>query len=59
MAVEHHHVLAVPHCLRTTTIRSTAFLVAQAVAEGAALMTVDRSFRPYEVDIVWGAGRDR
>lgn len=53
LAVEHHHVLAVAALAVHHTDPFDRLLVAQAVAEGATLLTADHELRPYEVDIIW------
>jgi len=54
LAIEHAHALqvaALPHHHRDPVDR---LLIAQAQVEAIPIMTVDRQFGAYEVEIVWG-----
>ena len=54
LAIEHAHALHVatlPHHHRDPFDR---LLIAQAQVEGIPIMTVDRQFEPYEVEVIWG-----
>lgn len=53
LAVEHHHVLTVATLAHHHTDPFDRLLVAQAVTEGAKLLTADHALRPYGIDIMW------
>lgn len=53
LAVEHGHALAVASLPIHHGDPFDRLLVAQAVAESAALLTADRALAPYDVEIVW------
>jgi PIN domain nuclease of toxin-antitoxin system len=57
LAVTHEHALRVADLPWHHRDPFDRLLVAQAQAESLSLLTADRQLRPYDVSIVWAAGR--
>jgi PIN domain nuclease of toxin-antitoxin system len=53
MAVEHAHALRVSSLPQHHRDPFDRILVAQAQVEGMTLLTADRAFEPYDIEIIW------
>lgn len=56
LAIEARHALRVAELPRHHRDPFDRLIVAQAIQEGIAIMTVDRQLAPYDADIIWAAG---
>lgn len=53
LAVRHDHALAVSKLPKHHRNPFDRLLIAQALIEGATLVTADEQFRPYDVELLW------
>lgn len=53
LAVQHGHALATSELPRHHGDPFDRLLIAQATHEGVALLTADRAFEPYDIDVLW------
>lgn len=56
LPITHHHALAVAELPSYHLDPFDRLLIAQARAEGMTILTADRAFQPYAVEIVWCGG---
>ena len=54
LAIKHHHTFGVYNLPLHHRDPFDRILIAQAMAEGLQIMSADRQFKRYEVDLIWG-----